>query len=340
MRRLRWACALVMIALTVEVFFTAEAQRRAQAGQRLPLIYWTQGIESAAALKQAGIERLAVSPEKVAAWQKAGFTVSALSPQELSRREKLFVPRVAGRANVASATRRPWIDNNGWRFVRNPAGKFYYDLTEKAVGKATLAAAEAFAYQADAILKIDPADLAAAGKMLAFLRGLPTGNLPPVADIGLIDDGSPATGEVMNLLTRRNLLFKLVPKSSPLFRLNIKLGSREFPETDAADPSAFAQKVRHQLGDENRSLRIYGTEIVIARLTADGNRARLHLLNYSGREVDSLRVRLRGLYLKGELKAFGFEDGRLEDFVDTDGATEFTISKMGVYALIELPAMK
>lgn len=340
MKRLRWICAVVMIALTVEVFFTAEAQRRPEPAQRLPLIYWTQGTETAAALKQAGIESLAVPPETAAGWRKAGFTVSALGPLELSRREKLFVPRIAGRADVASATRRPWIDSNGWRFMRKPAGKFLYDLTEKGAGKAALAVAEAFAYQADAVLKIDPADLATAGKMLAFLRGLPPANLPIVADIGLIDDGSPATGEVMNLLTRRNLLFKLVPKPSPQLRLNIKLGSQQFPESAAADPSAFAQTVRQQLGDENRSLRIYGTEIVIARLTADGNRAQLHLLNYGGREVDSLRVRLRGLYLKGDLKAFGVEDSRLEDFVDTDGATEFTISKMGGYALIELPAMK
>jgi hypothetical protein len=319
---------------------TADAQRRAKAAQRLPVIYWAQGIETASALKQAGIEQIAAPPDKANEWRKAGFNVLALSQQELARREKLFVPRVAGRADVASATRRPWIDNNGWRFVRNPSGKFYYDLTEKAVGKAALAAAEAFTYQADAILKIDPADLAAAGKMLAFLRALPSASLPPVADIGLMDDGSTATGEVMNLLTRRNLLFKLVPKPSPQFRVNIKLGSKEFPENDAADPSAFAQKIRQQLGDENRSLRIYGTEVVIARLTADGEQARLHLLNYSGREVDSLRVRLRGKYGKGEFKASGIEPRELEDFVAADGGTEFTISRMGFYGLIELPAMK
>lgn len=340
MRRSRWTVAVFLIALTAASLFTAEAHRRTQAEQRLPVIYWEQGIETAAALEQAGIKSFAAPPEKVVEWRKAGFTVSALSPQELSRREKLFIPRVAGRANVASATRRPWIDNNGWRFVRNPAGKFFYDLTEKAAGKATLAAAEAFAYQAEAILKIDPADLPAAGKMLAFLRDLPPANLPPVADIGLIDDGSPATGEVMNLLTRRNLLFKLVSKPSPQLRLNIKLGSKEFPEKDAADPSAFAQTVRQQLGDENRSLRIYGTEIVIARLTGDGNRARLHLLNYGGREVDALRVRIRGKYGKGELKAFGIEPRELEDFVVADGGTEFTISRIGAYALIELLAAK
>jgi hypothetical protein len=325
---------MIFCVLTAGALFTAKAQRTAEAAQRLPIIYWAQGTETAAALKDANLGQIAVPPDKVEEWRKAGFNVIAVSQQELERREKLLVPRTAGRADVASATRRPWIDSNGWRFVRNPAGKFYYNLTEKGAGRAALAAAEAFAYQADAILKIDPADLTAAGKMLAFLRALPPGSLPPVADIGLIDDGSPATGEVMNLLTRRNLLFKLVPAPAPQFRVNIKLGSKDYSLTEASDPSAFAQKVRQQLGDENRSLRIYGTEVVISRLISDGARARLHLLNYSGRDVESLRVRLRGKYGKGELKAFGVEAG-IEDFVVADGATEFTLSKIGVYVMLE-----
>ena len=307
---------------------------------RLPLLYWVQGIETAPALKQAGINQIAAPPAKLDEWRKAGFDVLALSQQALARREKLLVPRVAGRADVASATRRPWIDSNGWRFVRRPTGKFYYDLTEREAGQATLAIAEAFAYQADAILKIGPADLAAAGKMLAFLRALPLSNLPVIADIGLIDDGLAATGEVMNLLTRRNLLFRIVSAPAPQLRVNIKLGSKDYPRAEASDPSAFALKVRRQLGDENRSLRIYGTEIVISRLTGDSTRVRLHLLNYSGRELDSPRVRVRGNYGKGELKAFGVEGAGFEDFVVAEGATEFTIAKLGVYALIELPALK
>jgi hypothetical protein len=66
-------------------------------------------------------------------------------PQDLERREKLLVPRVGGRADVASATRRPWIDSNGWRFVRKPSRKFFCDLSEKGGGQAVLAIAEAFA---------------------------------------------------------------------------------------------------------------------------------------------------------------------------------------------------
>lgn len=326
-----------LFALVAAGGFTAVAQKQAAGTQGLPLIYWAQGIETAPALKQAGIEQIAVPPDRLEDWRKAGFEAVAVSLPQLEEREKLFEPRVVGRADVASATRRPWIANNGWRFVRNPSGRFIYDLSEKGAGKAVLAAAEAFAYQADTVLKIDPADLAAVGKALAFLRDLPSASLPPVADIGLIDDGSAATGEVMNLLVRRNLLFNLVSAPTPQFRVNIKLGSKEYPKTDAADPSEFAQKVRRQLGDENRSLRIYGTEVVIARLTGDRQRVRLHLLNYSGREVDSPRVRLRGQYQRGELRILGIEKSSFEDFVIADGATEFTLPKLGVYAWIELP---
>jgi hypothetical protein len=315
----------------------AETQKGAEDARRLPLIYWAGGIESSDSLKQAGIDRFAAPPEKVAAWQKAGFKVIPLSPAELVRREKLLTPRVAGRSNVAAATQRPWIDSNGWRFARNPAGKFYYDLP---LGKAAFALAEAFVYKADAILKVDPADLAEAGKMLAFLNSLPEENYPLIADIGVVDDGSPEMGEVMNLLTRRNLLFKMETAPSPQLALNIKFGPKDYSKTDAADPSAFAQKIRSRLGDENRSLRIYGSEIVICQLTGDGKRARLHLLNYSGRQVDSVRVRLRGNFGKAEATAFGFGRVELEETVNAETATEFSISKMGMYAVVELSAIR
>ena len=331
------ALALFLVVMLAGVLSTAEAQRRAEVAQRLPLIYWSEGVETAEKLKQAGIEQIAAAPDKASEWRKAGMKVIPMSQAEFERREKLLTPRVAGRANVASPTQRPWIDANGWRFVRNPSGKFYYELPQ---GRAAIAAAEAFTYRGDAVLKIDPADLDVAAKMLAFLRELTPVNLPVIADIGVIDDGSPTTGEVMNLLTRRNLLFRKVPAPSSKLRVNIKLGSKEYPEAEAADPSAFAQKVRRRLGDENRSLRVYGSEIVLCRLTGDGARARLHLLNYSGREIDSLRVRLRGKYGQGAVKAFGIENATLEEVVVADGATEFSISKIGVYAIVDLPVAK
>jgi hypothetical protein len=309
-------------------------QREDASSRRYPIIYWIQGIESAEKLKGAGIEQICVPADKVDTWRTAGLNAIPASEQEFEQREKLLVPGVARRPNVAGATGRPWIDANGWRFIRNPAGKFYYELP---AGKAALAAAEVFAYNSpDAILKIDPADLEEVGKMAGFLRGLPVENLPTVADIAVIDDGSPLTGEVMNLLARRNLLYRIVKAPSPKTPVNIKLGTREYPESVAADPSAFAQKIRRRITDERRTLRIYGNEVVICRLTGDGSRYRLHILNYSGREIDSMRVRLRGNYHKPELKIFGYPNSLPEDQLVAGGATEFTIPKMKSYALVEL----
>jgi hypothetical protein len=300
---------------------------------QLPYLYWPYGIETAQSVKQAGIKEICVPDAEADRWRAAGFKTLTDSYIRFEQREKLLVPGIVRRANVASPTSRPWIDANGWRFIRNPVGKFYYELPK---GKGALAAAEAFAYRVDAVLKIDQSDLEEVGKMLAFQRSLPEDNFTVVADIALIDDRSSQTGEMMNLLSRRNLLFKIVDKPSPQYPVNIKIGSKEFPESDAADPSAFAQKVRLLLTDEKRALRIYGNEVVICRLTSDKSRLRLHLLNYSGREIDGMRVRLRGNYREIQVKAFDYNLIPAEEILVTDGATEFTIQKLGAYALVEL----
>jgi hypothetical protein len=275
----------------------------------------------------------AAGPQAVANHTFLKFSPGALSAAELASREALPTPGVTARAGVASPTRAPWIVANGWRFTRNPGAKYRYDVP---AGKAILAAAEVWAYGGDAVLKIDPADQAGLTAMLKSLSTFPAVDLPAVADIGLIDDGSAITAEVMNLLARRNLLYQVVKAPSDRFRLNIAMGSREYPVADAADPSAFALKIRRQLTDDQRSLRVYGSEVVIGRLTGDATRIRLHLINYGGREIDGLRIRLRGAYPGGE--AWGDAAGRLalQDHVVADGATEFTLPRMGVYAVIDL----
>jgi hypothetical protein len=303
----------------------------------LPCVYWSHGLESRAKLEAAGIKRLCVAPEQVDAWRAAGFSVSPVTETELASREALPSPGILARVGVASPTRSPWIVANGWRFMRHPAKKYLYDLP---AGKAALAAAEAFAYGADAVLKIDPADLADVGGMLTFLERLPVADLPIVADLAVVDDGSAITGEVMNLLARRNLLFQVVRAPSARFGINIVVGSREYPVEEAADPSAFALKIRRQLTDEQRSVRIYGSEVVICRLTAAAGRARLHLINYGGREIDGLRVRLRGAYGEGEVHVAGVERRPLEDQVVAEGATEFSVPRIGTYAVIDLKAVR
>ena len=76
---------------------------------------------------------------------------------------------------------------------------------------AALAAAEAFAYAANAVVHTDASGTAAFNKMLDFLRTVPDADLPVMANFGIIDDGSDETGELMNLMARHNLLYKIVP---------------------------------------------------------------------------------------------------------------------------------
>ena len=68
-------------------------------------------------------------------------------------------------------------------------------------------------YGADAVLKVNPADAAGtshADDWISRRKPSTPAEAPPVADIGVIDDGSFITGELMNLLARRNLLFHAV----------------------------------------------------------------------------------------------------------------------------------
>ena len=246
---------------------------------------------------------------------------------------------------MASPTRTPWINANGWRYrkaaaARRRPSKFAYDVPP---GRAALAAAEAYAYGGDAVVKIDvtqkstPNDLPALGAMMTFLSKLPAANLPDVADIGVIDDGSPLTAEVINLLSRRNLMFRVVKAPASDLKVNIKLGTKEYPEAEAANPSAFALKVRRQLTDDERSLRLYGSEVVIARFTADGTKARLHLLNYGGRPTEGLRIRLRGMWKESANHISGADSPTaLDGFAAADGWTEFTLPRLNTYAAIDL----
>ena len=303
----------------------------------LPCLYWTAAVDSAPRVKAAGIERLCVPPERADEWGKAGFPAVALSEGDVAVRDTLLAPGIRARADRASATRSPWVDANGWRFLRNPGGQYAYDLP---AGRAALAAAEASVYGADAVLKIDPADLESLGKMMAFVAQLPANDLPDVADLAVVDDGSAPLGEVVNLLVRRNLLIRIVKAPSSDFGINVKLGTKEYPLKEAGEPSALALKIRRQLTDERRALRVFGSEAVIGRLTGDGSRRRLHLLNYGGREIEGLRVHLRGSLPEGVAYVAGAGRVDLEERAIVDGATEFTVRRLGPYGVVDLPAAR
>ncbi|HLH16744.1 MAG TPA: hypothetical protein VKX45_05970 [Bryobacteraceae bacterium] len=298
----------------------------------LPSLLWDGPPDTAAALRQAGIERLQVPAAQYESWKSVGgLAVEAAHPDGAVQ---LTAPGVQYRANVASATTTPWLVSNAWRILRNPRGRFVYDAQG---AKAALAAAEASCFGADAAVHTDAAGLKPFAEIVSMLRAIgPNG--PPVADIGFIDDGSPAAGEVINLLVRDNLLVKLVAKPDPAMKLNVSFGSKEFPKEEAGNPPMMAHDIRGHLTDERRSLRIFGSAVVVARLTAAPDGVRVHLLNYAGaeRKIDGLRVRVLGRYPKSHVTAAGSPADELLDYtVDTD-ATEFTIRELKTYAVIDL----
>jgi hypothetical protein len=166
--------------------------------------------------------------------------------------------------------------------------------------------------------------------MVKFLGQIGQPGLPVMANIGVIDDGSDAMAEVLNLLARHNLLFRVTPAVDPKYDLNIS----NVPE--AANPYEFAMQVRRHLTDEKRLVRIYGSNVVLVRMTGDGSVARLHLLNYGKATVKGLRVRVLGSYKQGKLAAFAHDGAALGDYNMVDGATEFTIPELGAYAVVDL----
>jgi hypothetical protein len=293
----------------------------------LPRLFWDAGPETAPALRQAGIEKIAVAAARVASW-KGVMDVDVVDP---ARAVRLVAPSVDYRANQASASRTPWLNANGWRFLRAPAGEFVYDVKG---GQSALAAAEAFSWNANALIRTDAAGLGPLGEMLRLLRGVEAADLAPVADFGFEDDGSAAAGEVMNLFVKGNLLFRVVPRPDPSLKIHVKLGTKDYPLEDAKNPVKIAQMARANLGDDRRSVRVYGSAVVVARLLANRERARVHLLNYAGaeRRVDGIRVRVAGEYSK----AIVHPEMKVLDLEKADGATEFTLPEIRTYVVVDL----
>jgi hypothetical protein len=293
----------------------------------IPNLFWEPGPETASALRQAGIECPYVRPEKMAAWKAAGRCVMGADP---SIPEKMLVPGVQYRMNEASASRSPWIDSNGWRFQRIGRRIVVYDLPK---GKALLGLAEAAMYDAEALMRIDPSDIGKYGEMVTFLKSLDQVSLPQRVNIGFQDDGTALSGEMMNLMARKNLLFKLVKQPDPKLDLNLK------PEGN--NPHQFAVMARQKLGDDKRLVRLYGSETTLVRFESNGTRARLHLLNYSNRKSEGLQLRVLGNWKKVVVHLAPSEtepasQGPASDLAIADGATEFTIPALSGYAVVEL----
>jgi hypothetical protein len=299
----------------------------------LPSLFWDKGPETVNLLRQAQISHISTSAAMAESWKPvSGISVDIVDPKQLIR---VLTPSVIFHAEEASATRTPWVNSNGSRFLRQPDGRFYYEAPGAA---APLAAAEAFTFSANVVIHTDEAGLDPFGKMLAFLRRLDSEDLPAMVNIGFIDDGSPQSGEFMNLLVRRNLLLRVVNNPDPKLDLTVKLGAPQYPRSEAGNPSLLAEKVRSNLTDEKRLLRLYGSEVVVGRLVGDGNRTRLYLLNYAAARspVQGIRIRILGVYPKQDIMEYERPNARLLDVSAASSATEFTVPELKVFGAINL----
>jgi hypothetical protein len=269
---------------------------------------------------QSGVDRITTAP--------ANVDVAGLS--------KAMTPKVTFRRNEASATRAPWVDSNGWRYLRQPDGHFYCDAPGAAA--AALAAGEAFAYDVHVAIHTDDAGSASLAKMLAFLRTVKGDDFSPLVNIGFVDDGSAEAGEFMNLLVRRNLLFRVVKQADPTLDLTVVPGSAEYPNAEAANPSLLAEKVRSNLTDAKRLLRLYGSEVVVGRLVGHGGDARLYLINYGAARspAHGVRVRVLGAFSKQEAAQFDAPETKLIDVSVDSKTTEFTLPELKTFAIINL----
>lgn len=298
----------------------------------LPGLHWTGGLDTASQLTEAGIERVIVTPESLEAWKKVGF--SAESDAGLVDYTEVGPPTVRMERSIAAATSVPWVEANGWRFLRGVEFARYRDVPS---GLAALAVAEAFSYGVDAVIDAAPEDITAFGEMLQFVRGIDRGHEETLADIGFVDDGTPETLEAMKLLERRNLMFRVVERPDPTLDLNVQIGGEEFPREEAANPHEFATQVRRKLTDERRLLRIFGSNVVLGHVTSVGEATRVHLLNYGPRgTVAGLRVRVEGAFTGARLASFGTNDAEVVDLRVRDGGTEFTVPRIILYAVIDL----
>ncbi len=129
----------------------------------------------------------------------------------------------------------------------------------------------------------------------------------------------------------------------------MQLGSAEFPEQAAANPSDFAARVRAKLGDDKRLVRLYGTSTVIAHLTGDAKAARLYLLSYGGgnrrqpagpQQRASASACSAATSRRSSPPTVRRPTPRLKDVENLPTATEFSLPSFRTIAIVDLEPLK
>ena len=236
---------------------------------------------------------------------------------------KVPAPGVRYRMNMATATSAPWVDSNLWRYQRDPNTNYLCEVKDKSVVTAVV---EAFTMGVKLAVQITPQQKDDYEKVLAFLKTIPDGPTKEWTNFSVIDDGSAQAGEVMNLLWRRSIGYRIAASGD--YTLSARM-------TNAYEAM---QEIREKLGDHNRVLRIFGSELTLARALREGSRVRLHLVNYGTRSVDHLRIRLEGRFRERDIASYLYGDvtPKLVDFEYGKDFTEFTLTALGPYGVLDL----
>jgi hypothetical protein len=184
-------------------------------------------------------------------------------------------------------------------------------------------------------VKIDPGDRPAVERLRKMLASLPRETGETVGDLVVVDDGAEELEEIFNLMSRKNLLYRVAKSPDPRVRLNVRVGSKECPKELAGDPEEFSLRMRERV-DKGRLLRVWGAETVLGRVTRQGRGLRVHLLHYGNGTLEGIRLRVRGNFAAGRLWAAEFPDARLEEWENVDGGVEFYLPAIAAYAAIDL----
>lgn len=237
--------------------------------------------------------------------------------------QKAIGPGVRYRMNMASATSSPWVDSNLWRYQRKPQESYLCDTKGKNV---VVAMAEGFATGVKLAVQIAPEQNADYDKMLEFLKQIPDGPSTPWVNFTVSEDGSFQAGEVMNMLSRRSISYRVASKGD--YALTSKM-------TNAYEAM---QDIREKLGDDRRVLRLFGSELTLAVAARNGNRVRVHMVNYGQRPVEHLRIRVQGVFREANIKAYlyGGIASKFTDFESGKDYTEFTLESLGPYGVLDL----
>ncbi|MEO8661307.1 MAG: hypothetical protein ABI693_22745 [Bryobacteraceae bacterium] len=297
----------------------------------LPGLFWTQPPETADALRKAGITEIGAPAANVAAWAGSGIKAVAI---DMAHVVKVTEPSVDYKIASAGATSAPWINSNLWLFLRKPDSVYVCETVKREA--IPLALGEAYAAGVHAYFAVKPEDLDSFSTALGFLKSVDGPALHGRANIAVVDDGSDAVGEVMNLLSRRNLLFAPVKAPAAGFDVTVQLGKDPYAGKVAEDPYLTAGEARSRLGDARRLVRVYGSETTIARLEGDGGHMRLHLMHFGDYKVEGLRVRVRGAYKRVVVRAMGKPEQEVEDRADEKDAVEFSVPVIENYLMVDL----